>query len=541
MRTGRLSLGMKFSIAVTLLIASTMFGVATLIVSYQEESLRQNTSESHRAMTENLAHDAAESLLIFDPLRLDELVRTVKEASAGAYAMVIDREGRVVAHTQRSIIGADLSAPGDAGLFRHLKEGREHIREYRNQTHGPVREFSHPVRIGSEVLGLATVAYSLDTVNRTIGERLAKLKKYIYLITGIMILSGIAGAFLVSSVLVKPLKRLKEKMTAVQAGNLDVEVENPRIVKCWERLDCAKEDCPSYGRLRCWAVAGTFCHGEVQGAFAQKIGDCRKCPVYRESCGDEIQELVEVFNQMVRDLRYNLTALERANEDKARMERLSALGEMALTVAHETKNPLNSIRLAAAYLKRNFPGDILGEFLSIIEAEARRLNDITTNFLGFSRPAPLRLRPGNINAAVEPTVELIRQEATDRNVEVVLLRDEHMPPVVCDISRIKQAVLNLLVNALDATDAGGTITVLTETSNGAVRIAVSDTGRGIPQDDLERIFRPFYSTKAQGSGLGLAIVERIVREHSGEITVDSSVAKGTKFTISLKKDGHGTA
>jgi len=395
-----------------------------------------------------------------------------------------------------------------------------------------------PIRIGSELIGLAVVAYSVRALDSAIERRLAKLKRYIYLITGIILLIGIAGAFAVSRLLTKPLKRLKQTMHEVQTGNLNVEIENPRLVNCRERMNCDKTDCPSYGKTRCWAVAGTFCRGEVQGTFAQKFGDCRKCVVYRESCGDEIEELVEAFNQMVKDLRHNLAELDKANTDKARLERLSALGEMATTVAHETKNPLNSIRLATSYLKKNFQGEILTEFLSIIEEEVMRLNDITSGFLGFSRPAPIRLAACNINAIVKSTVELVRQEATDRDIELVLLTDERIPPVSCDFSRIKQALLNLLINALDVSKAGDTIAVTTEADGAVMKLSVQDTGRGIPAEELEKIFKPFYTTKTRGSGLGLAIVDRILKEHKGEITVDSAEGNGTKFTLALPVHEH---
>jgi signal transduction histidine kinase len=285
-------------------------------------------------------------------------------------------------------------------------------------------------------------------------------------------------------------------------------------------------------------VAGTFCRGEVQGQFAQKIGDCRKCVVYRESCGDEIGELVEVFNQMLKDLRHNLSELEKANTEKSRMERLSALGEMASTVAHETKNPLNSIRLATSYLKKNFQGEILTEFLEIIEQEVSRLNELTTGFLGYSKPAPVKLKPCDLNAVVRSTVDLVRQDATDRNIELVVLTDDHAPPAGCDISQIKQALLNLLVNAMDATAEGGTITVTTEPADHRMRISVRDTGAGIPQGEIEKIFKPFYTTKTRGAGLGLAIVERIVKEHGGEIRIESAVGKGTTFTLELPVHAH---
>jgi signal transduction histidine kinase len=206
---------------------------------------------------------------------------------------------------------------------------------------------------------------------------------------------------------------------------------------------------------------------------------------------------------------------------------------MASTVAHETKNPLNSIRLATSYLKKNFQGEILTEFLEIIEQEVARLNELTSGFLGYSKPAPLKLRPCDINAVIRSTVDLVRQDATDRNIELVVLTDDHAHPVGCDISQIKQALLNLLINAMDASAAGSAITVTTESADRRIRISVQDTGAGIPQGEIENIFKPFYTTKTRGAGLGLAIVERIVKEHGGEIRVASSQGKGTTFTIDL--------
>jgi two-component system, NtrC family, sensor histidine kinase HydH len=537
MRPRSLSLALKFSIAVAVLIVLSMSAVATLIITYQKEALRQSAFESNLAMSRNLAHDAEEPLLMFDPLRLDELVKTVQDATSCRYAMIVDKEGIVVAHTQRGRLGSAIAERDRLDITRRPIDMKDFVKEHiiDNEL---VKEFSHPIMIGSEGLGMATVAYSLEAMGAVIEGRLASLKKYIYMITGLMLLAGITGAFVVSNYLTKPLKRLKDRMLDVQSGNLDVEVENSRLIKCWERLDCAKKDCPSYGGVRCWAVAGTFCHGEVQGTFAQKIGDCRNCVVYQESCGDEIHELVEVFNQMLKDLRYNLKELEKANSEKARMERLSALGEMAATVAHETRNPLNAIKLAASYLKNNFQGELLTEFLGIIEEEAARLNEISSNFLDFSKPAPLNLKRCSINAIVEATVDLIRQEATDRNLELIVLKDENLPLMPCDFSRIKQALLNLLINAMDASTEGDTISVFTEAFGSGVQIIIQDTGKGMSAEETENIFKPFYSTKTRGSGLGLAIVDRIIKEHGGELEVDSMPGKGTRFIMTIKALEH---
>jgi len=528
----RLSLGLKFSLAVTVLIVLTMTGVAWLVISNQREALRENIAQSNLTMTRNLAHDAEGPMLVFDPLRLDELVATVLDATSCAYAMITDRSGRIVAHTRRAQIGGLAALPDAPTPPAPSPPGREIVRE-RVMDGERVKEFTVPIAIGTELLGGATVAYASRTTDAVIERDLSRLRRSIVLITGVVLLFGVAAAFGVSTLMTRPITRLKQKMQDVQAGNLNAEVENPRIVTCRERLNCDKTDCPAYGRSRCWAVAGTFCHDTVQGQFAQKIGDCRKCIVYRESCGDEIGELVEVFNQMVKDLRHNLAELERVNTEKSRMERLSALGEMASTVAHETKNPLNSIRLATSYLKKNFQGDILTEFLEIIEQEVARLNELTSGFLGYSKPAPLKLKPCDINAIVRSTVDLVRQDATDRNIELVVLTDDHAPPVGCDISQLKQALLNLLVNAMDAVTAGSTITVTTDSSDRLMRISVQDTGAGIPHGEMDKIFKPFYTTKTRGAGLGLAIVERIVKEHGGEIRVSSNAGKGTTFTINL--------
>jgi two-component system sensor histidine kinase HydH len=537
MKAGRISLGLKFSIAAAILIIAAMLSVAALTINYQKESLRQNTFQSNIVMTRSLAHDATESLLVFDPLRLEILVRTVLDATSCTYAMITDKDGIIVAHTKRSMLGVTFASTADHDLSHELSGTKDRVRDstYENNR---VREFSHPIMIGDEIMGFAAIAYSLNAMEDIIETRISNLRKYIYMISGVMLFVGIGSAFAVSNFLTKPLTRLKNRMLDIQAGNLDVEAENPGIVKCWERLNCRKSDCPSYGRTRCWAIAGTFCHGDVQGTFAQKIGDCRNCVVYRESCSDEIKELVEVFNQMVKDLRFNLQQLEKANIEKARMERLSALGEMAATVAHETKNPLNSIRMATSYLKNNFQGAILSEFLSIIDEEVSRINSISTDFLGFSKPQPLNIKNCSIVSLVESTAALVRQEATEKNIEIIVFVEGTPPLIPCDFSKIKQALLNLLLNALDASKPGDTVEIAIKTEPPFMYIAVSDTGDGIDSADIPNIFKPFFTTKTRGSGLGLAIVERIVKEHGGEIDVESFKGRGTKFTIRLKVEQH---
>jgi signal transduction histidine kinase len=194
--------------------------------------------------------------------------------------------------------------------------------------------------------------------------------------------------------------------------------------------------------------------------------------------------------------------------------------------------------MSASYLRKNFQGEILNEFLSIIEQEALRLNELTTGFLGYSRPAPLAPGPCDLNAVIRSTADLVRQEATDRNIELVVLTDEGLPRIIGDQAQLKQALLNLLVNAMDASGEGGTITVTSGAAGSGVAVAVQDTGAGIPQGELEKIFKPFYTTKTRGAGLGLAIVERIVKAHRGTITAARNKDRGATFTMTLPTETH---
>lgn len=528
----RIKISQKFSIAVTLLIALIMLIVGTRILSYQRQTLKENAERNNLALVRNLAKDAVEPLLSLDPLRLDELVRIILDTHGSVYAVILDVNGKVVAHTQRKYLGSVLSVKSDVLPIERMKGGEETIQELKTSDKN-VWDISVPVMIGEEPIGLVKVGFSKESVDWVVEDNIRDLRGYIYAITGSIVFLGILGALGLSKLLTDPLKKLKEKMQRVQTGDLDVQVENKSIVKCYERLNCSRADCPAYDKERCWALAGTLCYGEVQGSPAQKIYRCRNCIVYKETCGDEIGELIEVFNQMVGDLKRNLKKLEEANQENCRLERLSALGQMAATVAHEIKNPLNAIQGAASYLRKNFQGELLTEFLGIIEEEVTRLNEITTGFLGFSKPAPLNSSIAEINGVIKNTIELIRREAIERNVEVVVDLDNRMPPFSFDYAQIKQALLNLFVNSLDATQPGGMLIVSTEAVDSTANIVVKDTGAGIKKEDLGKIFKPFFTTKTRGSGLGLAIAERIVKEHNGYISVESEEGRGSTFRIAL--------
>lgn len=331
----------------------------------------------------------------------------------------------------------------------------------------------------------------------------------------------------------KELKSLREKMFALQSGDYDVEADNPRIVRCWERLNCDKTDCPAYGKLRCWSIAGTCCHGEVKGKFAQKIKDCRECVVYKESCGDDIGELIEAFNLMVKDLRYNFEERVRSDKEEAKNERLSEISDMVAGVAHETRNPLHSIGMATSFLKKKYKDELMSQFLEIIEDEVKKLNQLTSIFLDFSNPTPLNQKPCKLNDIVSEVASSYSAEMEAQQILLQLNLDKSLPEFTCDAARLSDLFSCLLENAIEASAKNKTITIGTTTNDDMICLSVEDEGAGIPKTEQGKIFKPFYTTKVNGPGLGLSIVQRIVGELKGTLSINSEEGKGTLVTVCI--------
>lgn len=244
---------------------------------------------------------------------------------------------------------------------------------------------------------------------------------------------------------------------------------------------------------------------------------------------DEIGELSTAFNQM-------LSRLRQAIKEQERMCRLAATGELASTLAHEIKNPLNAINGAALYLKRNVKGSLACEFLDIIASEVGRINQLTVTLLSFSRPRQPELAPTDINRLVQSTLMLLDKDMRDQEITIVADLDPAIPAVKCDANQIKQILINLLINAADAVGVGGRVEVVSRFSEGKFTLKVRDNGKGIPSAMLEEIFHPFYTTKTRGTGLGLAISKTIAREHNGDLSVASVEGRGSTFTLILKED-----
>lgn len=217
-----------------------------------------------------------------------------------------------------------------------------------------------------------------------------------------------------------------------------------------------------------------------------------------------------------------------------RADALASLGRMAAHMAHEIRNPLSIIRGAVERLRAS-PAvrETDQELLEFLPEEVDRLDEIVSRYLNFARVEPLRLSSINLAALVRETVTVVQQELADKGVRMQISSPSDLPLVRLDASRIKQALLNLLLNAVQAMPQGGEIHITMSRLKKQVKLDLSDTGRGIPRPQLAEIFEPFYSTKEKGSGLGLAIVAKIVEDHKGKIQVRSQVNEGTTFSMFL--------
>jgi two-component system sensor histidine kinase HydH len=229
----------------------------------------------------------------------------------------------------------------------------------------------------------------------------------------------------------------------------------------------------------------------------------------------------------------DLTEIDRLRNEIERSRRLASLGRMAAGIAHEIRNPLSSIKGFATYFReryRDIPED--RKTADIIIGEVDRLNRVIGQLLEFARPMNIQLKPTALQGFLQHSVKMIEQQAGERNITIKTDFPSLIGEIFLDADRMSQVLYNLYLNAFDAMDEGGTLSVgLSSADGGTATITIADTGTGIGAEDMGRIFDPYFTTKPSGTGLGLAIVHRIMEAHNGEIHVDSTPGQGT--TISL--------
>jgi signal transduction histidine kinase len=231
--------------------------------------------------------------------------------------------------------------------------------------------------------------------------------------------------------------------------------------------------------------------------------------------------------------------LKRSKSYIRRADRLASLGTLTAGLAHEIRNPLVAIKTFTHLLPERIDDqEFRDKFLHIASGEVDRISSLVTELLDFARTSDPKLEMENINIILDGMILLVSTEANKKQINVIKTYDSNLPSVQIDREQMKQVFLNILLNAIEATPEKGKIIVGTRAflkpgGEPYVQIEFTDTGSGIPQDQVEEIFNPFFTTKTTGSGLGLSISNQIVQDHKGYIDVESQVGKGSSFFINL--------
>ena len=250
---------------------------------------------------------------------------------------------------------------------------------------------------------------------------------------------------------------------------------------------------------------------------------------------EQLEETAKGLEESYRQLQSQSELIIKIEEQLRRAERLSALGELSAILAHEIRNPLASIRGTAEILMEGaVPAAGKGEFLEILVKESDRLNHVVEDFLQMARPEPISKIQCDVNEELRNMVSLLTSQARASKVELQLLCSP-LPLIIADGEKLRQAFMNLILNAIQAAAEGGAVAVSTRLDSLRSRIEVrfTDNGPGIPPDALPKIFEPFFTTKGSGTGLGLPITKKIIEGHGGTVKVESTPGAGATFTVTL--------
>lgn len=357
---------------------------------------------------------------------------------------------------------------------------------------------AHPA--DKRVLGVIDVGISLKEIDADMG----RVARQTAAAAGLAII-GVAAfvAFFAHRTVVRPVRSLAEATRKVAAGDFTQEVH----------------------------VATANELGALETSFNGMVGILGKARADR-------LHLLHTLEQQVEE---RTLALKKVQDSLLQTEKLSSLGRLAASVAHEINNPLAGILTYAKLMVRLLEsGQVDAQTqatcvrnLKLVQRETERCTAIVRNLLEFARQRPLALKGVDCGLILDEAVSLVQHQATLQGLTIVK-RVDPLPLIQADFGQLRQAFVNIILNACEATPSGGTLTILGRPApDGAVELEFTDTGSGIPPDKLARIFDPFFTTKDKGTGLGLSVVYGIIDRHGGTVAARSEIGRGTTFTIRL--------
>jgi two-component system NtrC family sensor kinase len=510
----------------TTLVAVMLLFVALLVQQERGEQLRILVTHMTQ-LSEVIARSTRHAMLVDEPGLVDKIIEDIGKQSGIQRVRVLRKDG-VIAHSNYSAeIGQKIDQ--EAEHCSHCHDGGKPLTEIPNnkgwrlfetadgrQMAGNMKVIrnepscssaschQHPAN--QSVLGVVDITYSLDEINQTMKAHVISM---VLVSIGFILLVTLSAAALLHKLVYEPLRDLEQGAKRLASGNFD----NPIPVRSEDEF----------------------------GSLARSSNGMM---VALKKSRQELEEWVTTLNEKVTE---RTRELRLAEAEVARGEKLASIGQLAAGIAHELNNPLTGVLTFTSLMRKKMPeGSEEAEDLDLVIRETKRCASIIRRLLDFAREKTPEKTLVNLNQLIGETVQFIARSAALQQVEISQDLDPDLPPLFVDADLIKQVLMNILVNAQQAIEENGRITVRSrlhrvrrlpgcDMAVPAVEIAISDTGCGIPEADLQRIFDPFFTSKevGKGTGLGLSVSYGIVRAHGGEIEVESTVGEGSTFRICL--------
>jgi len=523
-QTLRFKVGLYLTIALTV----AMFAFTALVVWHQRQELLANVAERVTQISEVITKSTRYAMLQNQPDYVERIIRDVGNQESIDKVRILSKDGKIIHSTNASEIGQTLDRKAEACSHCHQSEqpleqvprsertwtfttpeGRRMLGSMEVIRNEPscYTAACHQHSKATSVLGVLDIVYSLDDIDRTM--RINAITIGIFSL-GFIIVASLAVGFFVHRLVQVPLNDLENGARKLASGDLEQTIP----------VRSADE----FGQL-----AASF------NAMTTALKDSRQ---ELQEWGRTLEEKVEKRTQELR----------LAQAEAVRGEKLASVGLLAAGIAHELNNPLTGILTFSHLIRQKMPdGSPDAEDLDLVIRETKRCAAIIRRLLDFAREKKPEYKFADLNQIIEDTARIVERPAHLRDIEVTMDLDRGLPPVWVDADLIKQVVMNMLVNAQHAIEEKGSITIRSRRCPDArrpepgaepvpmVEISIVDTGCGIPEKNLSRIFDPFFTSKGvgKGTGLGLSVSHGIVRAHGGTIEVESEVGEGSTFRVYL--------
>jgi two-component system NtrC family sensor kinase len=522
----RLRLIWKIALFTNLVIVAVMTFFAYVNVKNLENALMKGVITDVDKLSETMIRSAYHHMLESDLPRVHQMIREIGTQKGIEVIRLINKNGRISYSTRENEFGLFLDKKAEACTMCHGDDGepRTHASTMNSSrlftNHQGVKVLGlakaiyneescytatchfHPESI--RILGVLDVVVSLDSMHEIISEYRNKI---IALTIFLVVVISLSLSLLAQKFINHPVRLLLNHTELLARGELDQEVE----VNSGDEL------------------------GELAVSFNSMTGNLRKAREELEDWGRNLEMKVEQRTLEIKQMQGHLI----------RSEKLASMGELVAGIAHEINNPLTGMLIYASLVRKDTRlHPELQNDLDLIIQETERSAKIVKGLLNFARESAPQMAPVSLNKIIEISLALIGNQSFFHNIVVKRELADDLPLAHVDPQQVEQVLINILINAGQAMTAGGTITITTgSTRDGQhVLVRIRDTGCGIPEENLARIFDPFFSTKESGTGLGLSLCYGIVENNRGKIDVESILGEGTSFTVSFPipmDDGQG--